>query len=436
MKPIRPIKAMDTVVNLPGSKSITHRALIAAALADGESTLSGALDCEDTRLTARALKQMGARILWKGDTVRVLGTAGRIEPPSDESGLFLGNSGTSFRLLFSTAALGRGAFSLTGTRRMCERPVGELAGALQAMGARIRFRDRPGYPPVTLHARGLSGGKVSVSAQTSSQHVSSLLLAAPYANRDTEVHMQGEAVSRPYVDLTIQVMEAFGVNVDCTGERRFRVPSGVFYRAGTRRIEGDASTASYFWAAAAVTGGRIVTRNLFPFQTAQGDIRFLEILERMGCRVRRQPDHVEVQGGPLHGVSVDMGDLPDMVPTLAAVALFASGRTRIRNAAHLRYKESDRLNAIAEQWQRLGGCVEVQEDGLVIHGGSRLRGEDLDSKNDHRIAMSLAVAGLRVPGIRIRNPACVDKSFPAFWSCWDALELSPPPRNAPPPSGA
>ena len=276
---------------------------------------------------------------------------------------------------------------------------------------------------------------MSVGAQTSSQHASSLLLAAPYANRDTEVHVQGEAVSRPYVDLTIRVMEAFGVNVDCTGDRRFRVPSGVCYRAGTRRIEGDASTASYFWPAAAVTGGRVVTRNLFPFQTAQGDIRFLEILERMGCRVRRQPDHVEVQGGPLRGVSVDMGDLPDMVPTLAAVALFARGRTRIRNAAHLRYKESDRLHAIAEQWQRLGGCVEMQEDGLVIHGGSRLRGEDLDSKNDHRIAMSLAVAGLRVPGIRIRNPACVDKSFPAFWPCWDALELSPPPRNAPPPSG-
>ncbi|MGD8387272.1 MAG: 3-phosphoshikimate 1-carboxyvinyltransferase [Desulfobacteraceae bacterium] len=418
---IRTKTALDAVVDIPGSKSITHRALIAAAMAGGESTLSGALSCEDTRLTARALKQMGARILWEGDTIRVLGTGGRIEPPSDGRGLFLGNSGTSFRLLLSTVALGCGRFTLSGTRRMCERPVGELARALQEMGARIRFPHRPGYPPVTLHARGLSGGRVSVGAKTSSQYISSLLLAAPYAKQDTEIHVQGEAVSRPYVDLTVRVMNAFGVDVDCPGGSRFRVPAGFPYLPGARRIEGDASTASYFWAAAAVTGGRVVTRNLLPLQTAQGDIRFLEILERMGCRIRRQPDRVEVQGGPLQGVSVDMGDLPDMVPTLAAVGLFARGRTRIRNVAHLRYKESDRLNAIAGEWRRLGACVEIEEDGLVIHGESRLRGKDMDSKSDHRIAMSLAVAGLRVPGIRIRNPACVDKSFPAFWSFWNAL---------------
>jgi len=443
---IRTQTALDAVVDIPGSKSITHRALIAAAMAEGESTLSGALSCEDTRLTARALRQMGAHILWKGDAIRVLGTGGRIEPPSDGSGLFLGNSGTSFRLLLSTSALGSGRFSLSGTRRMCERPVGELARALQEMGARIRFPNRQGYPPVTIHARGLSGGRISVGAQTSSQYISSLLLAAPYAKRDTEIHVEGGAVSRPYVELTIRVMKAFGVDVDCPGKRRFRVPAGSPYRAGTRRVEGDASTASYFWAAAAVTGGRVVTRNLLPLQTAQGDIRFLEILERMGCRILRRPDHVEVQGRPLRGVSVDMGDLPDMVPTLAAVALFSRGKTRIRNAAHLRHKESDRLNAIAGEWRRLGARVEMREDGLVIHGESRLRGEDMDPKDDHRIAMSLAVAGLRIPGIRIRNPSCVGKSFPAFWSFWNALEpktsesgparLSLPPRNAPPASGA
>lgn len=421
MKPVRTKATLDSVVDIPGSKSITHRALIAAALADGESTLSGALSCEDTRLTARALERMGIRLHWQGDTVRILGAGGRIEPPSDGAGLFLGNSGTSFRLLLSTAALGCGPFSLSGTGRMCRRPVGELARALQGMGANILFPVRTGYPPVSLQARGLSGGRVMVSAQTSSQHLSSLLLAAPYAHRDTEIHVQGEAVSRPYVDLTVRVMEAFGVGVDHTGKPAFRVPAGTPYQPGARRIEGDASTASYFWAAAAITGGRVVTRNIFPFDTAQGDIRFLDILERMGCRVRRRTDSVEVQGGPLCGLSLDMGDLPDMVPTLAAVALFARGETRVRNIGHLRHKESDRLDAIAGAWQRLGGWVEKGETGLVIHGESPLHGEVVDSKNDHRIAMSLAVAGLRVPGIRIQDPGCVGKSFPAFWSIWDAL---------------
>lgn len=421
MKTLHTIEGMDASVTLPGSKSLTHRALITAALARGESRLLGALDCEDTRLTAAALVKMGAAVKWEGDSVRILGVEGGIRTNSDRIHHDLGNSGTSFRLLLSVAALGRGRSFFTGTSRMALRPVGELATALTTMGARISFSGRPGFPPLILFARGLAGGEVRMSAGTSSQHLSSLLIAAPYAARDTRIRVIGEPVSRPYTDLTVRVMQEFGVTVVREGAHTFHIPAGTSYGPGQYRIEGDASSASYFWAAAAVTGGRVVTRNISPFRTAQGDMGFLDILERMGCRIQRHTDRVEVAAGALKPVTVDMGDMPDMVPTLAAVALFARGPTVIRNVAHLRYKESDRLETVAREWRRIGGRVEVRADGLVVHGGGPFQGSDVDPHNDHRIAMSLAVAGLRIPGIRLQNPDCVAKSFPDFWELWNRL---------------
>jgi len=421
MKRLRPMEDLHASIPLPGSKSLTHRALIAAALAPGVSELSGALDCEDTRLTAAALAQMGAGIRWEDDFVRIRGTGGRIRVSSNCTHCDLGNSGTSFRLLLSVAALGRGRFSFTGTPRMAERPVGELTPALETLGARISFSGRPGYPPLTLLARGLSGGPVCVHAKTSSQHLSSILLASPYAVRDTRIRVMGESVSRPYADMTLRVMEDFGVAVKRDGDQAFHVPAGRPYSPTRFRVDGDASSASYFWAAAAVTGGRVVTLNLLPHHTAQGDMRFLDVLERMGCHIRKAGDRVEVAGAGLRGVTVDMGDIPDMVPTLAAVALFANGPTIIENAAHLRYKESDRLDAVTKEWRRIGGRVEVRRDGLVVQGGGDFQGAEVNSHNDHRIAMSLAVAGLRIPGIRLRNPECVAKSFPGFWELWDRL---------------
>lgn len=417
----RPGTPVDADVHLPGSKSLTHRALIAAALAEGESAISGALSCEDTRLTARALERMGIGVSWYGEEIRILGKGGRIRPPTDGLPLDVGNSGTSLRLLLSVAALGRGAFTFTGSPRMHERPVGELAEPLRAMGAAVHCHGRPGYAPLTLHGGGIRGGSVHVRPKTSSQHLSSLLLAAPYARRNTDIRVSGRCVSRPYVDMTLRVMEAFGVRVERSGSGGFRVPAGAPYQAGRYTVEGDASTASYFWAAAAVTRGRVVTRNCFPRRSAQGDMRFLDILERMGCRVLRHPDRVEVIGGALRGVSVDMGDLPDMVPTLAAVALFARGRTVIRNVEHLRLKECDRLEAMTAELGRLGGRLKARDHGLLIEGAGRLQGARLDPRNDHRIAMSLAVVGLRVPGVRIQDPGCVGKSFPAFWSLWGRL---------------
>ncbi len=421
MKALHTVEGIDASVRLPGSKSLTHRALIAAALARGESRLLGALDCEDTRLTAAALIKMGAAVKWEGDSVRVLGVGGRIRTCSGLMHHDLGNSGTSFRLLLSVAALGRGRFFFTGSPRMAKRPVGELAAALGAMGTRISFSGTPGFPPLTLFGRGLAGGELCMSAGTSSQHLSSLLLAAPYAARDTRIHVTGEPVSRPYTDLTLRVMEGFGVTVEREGLHTFHIPAGIPYGPRQYRVDGDASSASYFWAAAAVTGGRVVTRNISPLHTSQGDMSFLDILERMGCRIQRHSDRVEVAGGGLRRITVDMGDMPDMVPTLAAVALFARGPTVMRNVAHLRYKESDRLEAVAREWRRIGGRVEVQADGLVVHGGGPFQGSDVDPHNDHRIAMGLAVAGLRIPGIRLQNPDCVAKSFPGFWELWGRL---------------
>ncbi len=421
MKTLHTIEGTNASVTLPGSKSLTHRALIAAAMARGESRLLGALDCEDTRLTAAALVKMGAGIQWEGDSVWVLGVGDGIRTGSGRMHHNLGNSGTSFRLLLSVAALGRGRFFFTGTPRMALRPVGELAAALAAMGTRISFTGRPGFPPLALFARGFKGGELRMSANTSSQHLSSLLMAAPYAARDTRIVVTGEPVSRPYTDLTLRVMEDFGVRVERGGAHAFHIPAGTPYGPRQYRIHGDASSASYFWAAAAVTGGRVMTRNISPFRTAQGDMGFLDILERMGCRIQRHTDRVEVTGAGLRCVTVDMGDMPDMVPTLAAVALFARGPTVIRNVAHLRYKESDRLQAVAREWRRIGGRVEVQAGGLVVHGGGPFHGSDVNPHNDHRIAMSLAVAGLRIPGIRLQNPDCVAKSFPEFWGLWNRL---------------
>lgn len=417
-------------VQLPGSKSLTHRALLAAALADGKSRLEGFLCCDDTLYSARALEQLGVRIRLGATEATVQGCGGRFPPFGGQKRLFLGNSGTSYRLLLSTACLARGEILLAGSPRMEERPVGDLVRALQRLGACVECLQKEGFPPVRIRAQGrLRGGLVQVSGAQSSQFVSSLLLAAPHAEGETVIEVTGPLVSSPYVTLTLEVMEAFGVGVLREHERRFRVPSGHRYRSRAFAIEGDASNASYFWAAAAITGGRVVTANVFPHTTAQGDIGLLHVLERMGCRVERQENRVAVHGGRLRGVEVDMGAMPDMVPTLAAVALFAEGRSVLGNAAHLRHKESDRLEAVADEFRRLGAHIVELDDGLVIHGGRPLQGALVDPHDDHRLAMASAVIGLRVPGMRLRNPSCVNKSFPAFWSLWDRI-VTPPGRSS------
>jgi 3-phosphoshikimate 1-carboxyvinyltransferase len=421
MREVRTRSDITATVRIPGSKSMTHRALICAGLAGGESRLRGVLFCEDTDYTREALETLGSGMTPDGADLLVGGTGGRLKVSKTREDIFLGDAGTSMRLLLSVACLGRGEFLLDGSPRMRERPVGELVNALRGLGAHLSFPLGDGYPPVLVEAGGIGGGFVSVSGKESSQYVSSLLLAAPYADRDTEIDVSGQISSRPYVDMTLQVMEAFGAAVSRRGYEHFSVRSGVPYRPTTFVIEADASGASYFWAAAAVTGGSVTTENVEPFSSSQGDMGFLGILEEMGCGVRRERGGVTVQGAPLKGVEVDMLYMPDMVPTLAAVAVFAVGRTVIRNVGHLRLKESDRLSAICLEWSRLGAHVEEMADGLVIEGGHPLKGTLLDSHDDHRLAMSMGVMGLRVPRVVIERDGCVKKSFPGFWELWDRL---------------
>jgi len=420
MKTVKTKPSVNGTIHIPGSKSLSHRALIASALARGKSRLEGFLSCEDTLFTANALRLLGTDLTLEGSRVTVEGNAGHFAAPRCLREIYLGNSGTSFRLILSIAALSSGSSVLTGTPRMHERPIGDLVDALKVLGARISYHDCQGYPPLLTHGGGLHGGKVVIPGDKSSQYLSSLLLAGPYAREEVVIEVTGTLVSKPYVDITLGVMDAFGIPVAREGYRWFKIPSGINYQARSYGIEGDVSTASYFWAAAAVTGGSMTTENIRP-GTVQGDMGLLNILEKMGCQVKRFDDRVSVMGGHLTGIEVDMGAMPDMVPTLAAIALFADGETAIRNVAHLRIKESDRLHAIAQEWQKIGAAIEELEDGLVIQGGRPLAGTSVHSHNDHRIAMSLAVIGLKIKGIEIVEEGCVNKSFPAFWSFWDAL---------------
>ena len=421
MKEIKPISDLHVTVKTPGSKSITHRAIIAAGLAGGDSLLKNFLECEDTVYTANVLRELGVGIRFEGDNLRVLGTGGTIYSDQDLKELYLGNSGTSFRLILSVVALGHGEFVMTGTPRMLTRPIGALVEALNRLDVKASCLEHNACPPILIRADGIRGGKTQIAGNQSSQYLSSLLLSGPYAEKGMEIEVTGELVSSPYVDITVDVMEQFGVHVERDQYRYFKILPGQGYRSRQFTVQGDASSASYFWAGAAITGGTVTTENIFPFKTRQGDIGLLDVLSQMGCRVEKQEDRVTVQGGELSGIDVDMSAMPDMVPTLAATALFAKGTTHIHNVHHLRIKESDRLHAIAVEWNKLGANVKETEDGLIIPGKGNLSGAAVYPHDDHRIAMSLAVIGLRVPGVKISDEGCVNKSFPRFWDLWDEL---------------
>lgn len=414
MNEITCIDTVDCTIEVPGSKSLTQRALIAAALAAGTSRLHGPLESEDTEYSSGALVQMGVGIDKYRDWT-VHGVGGKIKPSADA--IFLGNNGTATRFLTSVAALGQGSFTIDGDPRMHERPIGPLMYALQGWGVDIVSTKGTGCPPLRINGAGITGGRTVLPEGKSSQYLSSLLLVAPYAKEQAVLQVEGEVLSRPYVAMTLSVMASFGIEVDCEEDYSlFRIPKGE-YQAIDYRIEGDASNASYFWAAAAVTGGSVTVSNV-PVPSLQGDAMLVPLLGRMGCNVEKVGEGIKVTGGSrLEGITVDMGDMPDVVPTLALVAAFAHGVTTINNIAHLRIKECDRLSAVVKELGKLGVQVEEQEAKMVIYGkgGQGLHGAEIDTYDDHRMAMSMAVAGLRVPGVKIKGPGCVAKSFPNYW---------------------
>lgn len=420
---IQPLATIDALIEVPGSKSLTQRALIAAALAKGTSRLFGPLESEDTKYSSEALMQMGIA-MDKGQEWLIHGNGGLIQPSRNP--IFLGNNGTATRFLTSVASLGNSAYLIDGDPRMHQRPIGPLMAALQGWGVDITATKGTGCPPLAIKGRGIAGGTTILPEGKSSQYLSSLLLVAPYAQTPAVLRVEGEVLSKPYVAMTLSVMDAFGIAVECTPDfSYFTIPQGC-YRAREYQIEGDASNASYFWAAAAVTGGRVTVTNV-PVPSLQGDAMLVPLLGRMGCEVTRSGNGITLQGTPrLEGIRVDMGDMPDVVPTLAVVAAFAHGKTVIENIAHLRIKECDRLSAVVAELTKLGIKIEEQAAAMVIHGegGEGLKGAEIETYEDHRMAMSLAVAGLRIPGVKITGEECVAKSFPDFWQRFALLAPS------------
>lgn len=402
----------------PGSKSLTNRALVVAALAKGRSDLSGVLDCTDTQVMVESLLRLGIDLQHdtKNCQISIEGCAGR--PTATSADLNLSNSGTSIRFLTALCAAANGEYRLDGNARMRQRPILDLVMALNALGADVQCESDSGCPPVVVRSQGLSGGVTAVAGDLSSQFLSALLMAAPCARECVEIQVNGELVSAPYIDMTLGVMARFGVVADCSIADKYVIQPQL-YRATNYAIEPDASAASYFFAAAAITGGKVQVDGL-AHTALQGDIQFIDALERMGCTIDRKSNSTIVQGGRLKGIDVDMNAISDTAQTLAVVALFAEGETRIRNIAHVRHKETDRIHALVTELNRMGVQVEEHDDGITIHPGP-IRPTTVSTYDDHRMAMSFALAGLKVPGIIISEPGCTAKTYPQFFDDLEKL---------------
>lgn len=410
-----PIQAEASV---PGSKSLSNRALVVASLAEGPSRLSNILHSDDTRFMMRHLSTLGVTLHATDDVVEIEGTSGRF--PAVNATLFCGNAGTTVRFLTALCTLVPGVQTITGDDRMQQRPIQDLVEGLLALGADVEARS--GCPPVCVRSAGLRGGSISVLAHRSSQYLSGLLMIAPYAQEAITIDVASDMVSESYVELTLEVMAAFGVVVERPAAQRFIVPHQR-YKGRAFAIEGDATSAGYWWGLAALTGSRITVANVQP-SSSQGDVALLQILARMGCQVSfdrgitvQGPSSLKSPG------TVDMNRLPDGVMTLAVVAALAEGETRIVNVANLRLKESDRLAALVSELRRVGIAADELSDGIRIQGG-KPHGAEIETYADHRMAMSFAILGARVPGISLRDPACVSKSYPTFFEQLEALRAS------------
>jgi len=415
---IEPRGPLDVTVRVPGSKSITNRALIAAALADGESHLIGGLESEDTLVMRKSLAAMGVHVDSRHDPWLVAGRGGELRPPAQP--LQTANSGTSARFLTAVATLAEGEVTVDGGPRMRQRPIHDLVDALVALGARAETLGEKGCPPVRVFGGGLPGGEIEIDARLSSQYVSAVLLAAPYADSDVTLHFVDDVlVSRPYVDLTLDVMQAFGAEADWAdtpGREGVRVRAGVHYRPRRYAVEPDASAATYPFCAAAIAGGRVRIDGI-PDRSHQSDFGILGLLERMGCKVTREGQSVTVEGPPKGLKSlgeVDMNHMSDAALTYAVLCLFADGPTTITNIAHVRVKETDRLAALETELRRLGARAEASESSLRIRPGP-LHGAEIETYDDHRMAMAFSLAGLRVPGVVIKDPECVGKTWPNYF---------------------
>jgi 3-phosphoshikimate 1-carboxyvinyltransferase len=433
-KKITPKSILDAVVTPPGSKSITNRALILAALANGKTTLTGALASDDTQVMFEGLSQLGLILDWNTEQckIEVHGQGGRFS--KRQADLYVGNSGTTARFLTAMLAFAEGNYRVHGKPRMHQRPIKDLVEALNTLGGNVAYETEEGFPPVKIDGRrqmaddSRDGDKaVSISGAISSQFLTALLLASPLAAQKSAVNISvtGELVSKPYIEMTLQMMQSFGIAVE-TDEafRSFRIAEESVYQSpGIYPVEPDASAASYFFASAAVCGGSVTIQGLSK-KSLQGDVAFAECLEQMNCKVVWNENSITVcrpPERPLRGINVDMNSISDTAQTLSVIALFAEGATEIRNIEHVRFKETDRIADLATELRRFGATVEEYKDGLRITPPKTLTSATVKTYDDHRMAMSFAIAGLRLPGVVICDPDCTQKTFPGFFDVLERL---------------
>ena len=423
-------RPFDATIAPPGSKSLTNRALVIAALADGDSALSNVLIADDTEVMIEGLKALGYKLHVdrKKMRVRVVGKAGTV--PATRADIDCSNSGTTIRFLAALCALGNGMYRLSGNARMRERPIGELAELLEALGGKLIYDGAKGYPPVAIKGSGLAGGRATFPAAHSSQYLSAVLMAAPYAATDVIIDLEPDQTSWPYVEMTARLMLNFGVqaivSLDPSDGRpkELRVFHGV-YASRDYAVEPDASNATYFMAAAAIRSGARVTIPGLGRTSLQGDVGFGEVLEKMGAMMRLDEESVTVEGADkLHGIDVDMSGMPDAAMTLAAISVFAHGRTTIRGLHTFRVKETDRLAAIETELRKLGATVAIEDDTLHVDPPRVISPAAIDTYDDHRMAMAFAAVGTRAEGITIRGAECVSKTYPTFFEDLETLRTA------------
>ncbi|WP_432323376.1 3-phosphoshikimate 1-carboxyvinyltransferase [Yersinia enterocolitica] len=412
---LHPIARINGTVNLPGSKSVSNRALLLAALAEGTTQLNNLLDSDDIRHMLNALQALGVKYRLSADRTRceVDGLGGKLvaEQPLE---LFLGNAGTAMRPLAAALCLGKNDIVLTGEPRMKERPIGHLVDALRQGGAQIDYLEQENYPPLRIRG-GFRGGKLTVDGSVSSQFLTALLMTAPLAEQDTEIQIQGELVSKPYIDITLHLMKAFGVDVVHENYQIFHIKGGQTYRSpGIYLVEGDASSASYFLAAAAIKGGTVRVTGIGK-KSVQGDTKFADVLEKMGAKISWGDDYIECSRGELQGIDMDMNHIPDAAMTIATTALFADGPTVIRNIYNWRVKETDRLSAMATELRKVGAEVEEGQDYIRVVPPAQLIAAEIGTYNDHRMAMCFSLVALSDTPVTILDPKCTAKTFPDYF---------------------
>jgi 3-phosphoshikimate 1-carboxyvinyltransferase len=419
---LKPIAKIDGEINLPGSKSLSNRALLLAALAEGTTKITNLLESDDTRHMLNALKQLGINYTLSEDKTEctITGNAGAIHSV-DLQELFLGNAGTAMRPLCAALCLGTGSYFLTGEPRMKERPIGHLVDALIEAGAKISYKENEGYPPLLIEADGLTGGDVKIDGAISSQFLTALLLAAPMAKEDMTITIIGELVSKPYIDITLHIMKEFGIDVVNDNYKTFSIKGKQIYKAvETFMVEGDASSASYFLAAAAIKGGTVKVTGIGK-KSIQGDVQFVDVLEKMGAVVEWGNDYVSVSKGELHAIDMDFNHIPDAAMTIATTALFVEGTTTLRNIYNWRVKETDRLFAMATELRKVGAEVEEGEDYLKITAPKVLKHAAIDTYDDHRMAMCFSLLALDPVSVTINEPECTAKTFPTYFDVLESI---------------